>query len=105
MAQQSSPIQYNAHLQAAILKHDIEWAQLSLQFGADANCCDEEGNTPLHLLLLSENAFEDEFFIMLMKAGGCMNKTNKKGLSVIGMAQSLDRWDFALKLASYNIDV
>ena len=106
MSTSTSSIQYNAHLHAAIAQQDCEWAKMALQFGADPNCMDEDGNTPLHLLLNIPEDCEmaEEFVQILMQAGASLSLKNKKGLNPLELAEECDRWDLALRLATYKID-
>ena len=97
-------IQYNAHLHAAITQQDYDWAEVSLMFGADCNCVDEEGNTPLHLLVLHVEDRFDDFFSLIMKFGAKLDYKNKMGLTPVELAQEHDKWDIALMMSSYFID-
>lgn len=97
-------IQYEVHLHVAIVQRDIEWAKLALQFGANPNCCDENGNTPLHLAIKIEEECKDEIIECLLKFGADPFLENDKGVSAIELAQESDQWSLALKMASYKID-
>lgn len=97
-------IQYEVHLHVAIAQGDLEWAKLALQFGADPNCCDENGNTPLHLIAKIEDDWRDDLIDCLLKHGADPFQENDKGVSPIELAQESDQWDLALKMASYKID-
>lgn len=99
-----SDIQYNAHLHAAIIQQDYDWATVALQFGADCNCVDEDGNTPLHLLVMIGEEQTEAFLALLMKAGANLSLKNKQGLTPLEYAQEYDRWEMALMMASYHID-
>ena len=98
-------IAYNTHLHAAIIQQDFDWAQMAIQFGADVNCVDEEGNTPLHLLVLHGNNQEDErhFVTLILKEGASLDIKNKNNLTAVDLAQDNEKWELAIEMASFHI--
>lgn len=97
-------IQYDVHLHVAIAQGDIEWAKLALQFGASPNCCDENGNTALHLAVNSKETWQDELVQKLLEEGADPFQENDNKLTPIDLAQETEQWELALKMASYKID-
>ena len=95
---------YNAHLHAAVQQKDLEWARMALTFGADPNCMDEDGNTPLHMILANPCEVAEEWARLLMQSGACLHSRNKKGSTPLDVAEEGDRWDLALVVAAFRID-
>lgn len=100
-----SEIQYNTHLHAAILQQDYEWAACALQFGANPNCSDEEGNGPLHWLVMHGQDQTEIFLHLLIQRGCSLDMKNKNGQTPVEMAQHQDNWELALKMSTHCIDV
>ena len=98
-----SNITYDTHLHAAIIQQDFDWAEMAIKFGADINSIDENGNTPLHLVVMYGREKVNDFTTLLLDAGASLDIKNKDNLTAVEMAQDSDKWELAVEMASFHI--
>jgi ankyrin repeat protein len=67
---------FNQRLCQAVWREDLDEAREMILLGADVNCFDENGQTPLHLAVEQENI---ELVGMLLDAGADLELSSKGG--------------------------
>lgn len=84
-------------------------AQLLLDREADINARDHNEDTPLHLVIASENENEDEIFktalLLLQKNATSVNAQNKDGRTPLHKAAARGRYKLSLLLLEHGADV
>ena len=95
---------YSVQLLSAIESGDMDWITVTLHFGADTTYIDDDGNTAMHkAVAMADPEIAELVLELILDKGGDPNLKNKEGKTPIDIADSLNRWDLALKMAGYKI--
>lgn len=94
---------YSIQLLQAVQAGDLDWIEVTLHFGADPNHPDESGNTAMHYAVQAEDAVAELIIDMLLAKNGEVGRCNKDGKTPIDIADGMDRWELAFKIAASKI--